>query len=155
MDSSSIDNGKIKSPDALDKGPISNKVSLNKTESELTINDSELTNNDVVIVNKTSCIVNNIDDKIDNIVILEKERVLNTNIELKIKKKKKKRCSHSSCRKKLGIVDWACKCKLKFCSKHRFPTEHNCTFDWYTNERSILDKRLMSAKSDFKKVDIL
>lgn len=73
----------------------------------------------------------------------------------KKKKKKKNRCCHKECNKKLGIVDWKCKCGLKFCAKHRFPCDHNCTFDWHKDRKDILDNALMSAKCDFKKIDIL
>lgn len=87
-----------------------------------------------------------------NDIVRENECLL---VEKKKKKKKKPRCAEINCKKKLGLVDWNCKCKLKFCSIHRFPDKHQCSFDWYNDKRNKLDKILMSAKSDFKQVDIL
>lgn len=37
------------------------------------------------------------------------------------------RCAQ--CQKKLGLSNFKCKCEFVFCSKHRLPEEHNCTFD--------------------------
>lgn len=34
------------------------------------------------------------------------------------------------CHKKLGVISFTCQCGLRFCSAHRFPEDHNCTFDW-------------------------
>lgn len=43
-------------------------------------------------------------------------------------KKRKNRCHH--CRKKIGLITFNCRCDHVFCSKHKFPDEHNCTFDY-------------------------
>ena len=49
-----------------------------------------------------------------------------------IKKKKiqknKKRCFN--CRKKVGFYGFKCKCDYVFCSKHRQPDSHECTYDY-------------------------
>ena len=37
---------------------------------------------------------------------------------------KKIRCSF--CRKKTGLINFTCKCKGVFCSKHRYTHTHNC-----------------------------
>ena len=37
------------------------------------------------------------------------------------------RCSQ--CNKKLGLSTFKCKCALVFCSQHRLPEEHECTYD--------------------------
>ncbi|KAH7821615.1 putative zinc finger, AN1-type domain 6 [Monocercomonoides exilis] len=34
------------------------------------------------------------------------------------------------CKKKLGFMSFDCSCGLHFCSAHRFPESHNCTYDW-------------------------
>ena len=44
-------------------------------------------------------------------------------------KKKKKRCALDGCRKKLKLTDMDCKCKNRFCSIHRLPETHNCSWD--------------------------
>ncbi|XP_042493607.1 zinc finger A20 and AN1 domain-containing stress-associated protein 9-like [Macadamia integrifolia] len=40
----------------------------------------------------------------------------------------KNRCV--SCSKKIGLLGFNCKCGSTFCSKHRYPEMHNCTFDY-------------------------
>ena len=44
-------------------------------------------------------------------------------------KKKKNRCALDGCRKKLKLTDMDCKCKNRFCSFHRLPETHNCSWD--------------------------
>ncbi|KAH7829762.1 putative zinc finger, AN1-type domain 6 [Monocercomonoides exilis] len=34
------------------------------------------------------------------------------------------------CHKKIGLISFECQCGKKFCSAHRFPEAHCCTFDW-------------------------
>ncbi|CAG9319647.1 unnamed protein product [Blepharisma stoltei] len=34
-----------------------------------------------------------------------------------------------ACRKRMGPLSFACKCQHSFCSKHRLPEDHQCTFD--------------------------
>ena len=36
------------------------------------------------------------------------------------------RCSHESCKKKLKLISFDCKCGGKFCSVHRYMNSHNC-----------------------------
>jgi len=43
-----------------------------------------------------------------------------------IKKNTVKRCSLDGCNTKLKMSDWACKCGLVFCSKHRIKEKHDC-----------------------------
>lgn len=53
-------------------------------------------------------------------------------------KKKKKRCS--KCNKKLGLIPFDCKCGNIFCSKCRYPEEHNCTYDFRASAKEKLEK---------------
>ena len=51
----------------------------------------------------------------------------------KIKKRtKKKRCP--VCNKKLKLVNFKCKCDKIFCAFHRMPEQHNCLYDFKTEE---------------------
>ena len=59
----------------------------------------------------------------------------------KRKKKKSNRCPHEGCRKRLGLTDVTCKCGATFCSAHRLPYSHQCTFDYKANTRAILEDR--------------
>ena len=66
----------------------------------------------------------------------------------KKKSKGKKRCCHESCNKKLTLVQksLACKCGKYFCSSHRFESQHNCSFDFKSSQKNILQSRLLNGK---------
>ena len=36
------------------------------------------------------------------------------------------RCAHESCKKKLKLTDWECRCGKRFCAIHRALEKHNC-----------------------------
>ena len=69
----------------------------------------------------------------------------------KRKKKKGKRCNfcdnNSSCKVKLKLTDYPCRCGLFFCGKHKH--NHNCTFDY----RGDYKDKLLGSNPDanFKK----
>ncbi|XP_076439292.1 uncharacterized protein LOC143278144 [Babylonia areolata] len=46
----------------------------------------------------------------------------------KDKKSKKNRCH--TCRKKVGLTGFQCRCGGLFCSLHRYSDKHQCTFDY-------------------------
>mmetsp|Transcript_4168 Transcript_4168/g.9092 ORF Transcript_4168/g.9092 Transcript_4168/m.9092 type:complete len:175 (-) Transcript_4168:1125-1649(-) len=48
------------------------------------------------------------------------------------------RCNVSSCKKKLGLTGFKCKCGHVFCGQHRYAESHSCTFDYKTAERAKL-----------------
>jgi predicted nucleic acid binding AN1-type Zn finger protein len=52
------------------------------------------------------------------------------------KKPKKPRCSHTDCRKKLGIISFTCKCGQTFCVIHQAPHTHNCPYDHGKDKRN-------------------
>lgn len=43
-----------------------------------------------------------------------------------------------SCRKKVGLTGFKCKCGELFCGQHRYPESHNCTFDYKSEGRQKL-----------------
>jgi predicted nucleic acid binding AN1-type Zn finger protein len=59
---------------------------------------------------------------------------------------KSNRCAHSACSKSLGILPFHCRCSLEFCVKHRMPENHQCTFDFKTFEKEILEKQNKGLK---------
>jgi len=66
--------------------------------------------------------------------------------------KKAPRCSHTECTKRLGLLDIPCRCTLTFCAKHKYPSEHLCTYDYKTNQRAELAARNGAAPvSKFEK----
>ena len=56
-----------------------------------------------------------------------------------------KRCDCDGCKKKLGILGLKCVCGLEFCSKHRQPENHGCTFDFKTNAKQKLSEKLVKV----------
>lgn len=59
-------------------------------------------------------------------------------------KKKKNLCQHDSCRRKLGLIPFHCKCGLSFCGEHRFSENHECTIDYRALQRKELLKNMSS-----------
>ncbi|OIT29838.1 PREDICTED: zinc finger A20 and AN1 domain-containing stress-associated protein 4-like [Nicotiana attenuata] len=39
-----------------------------------------------------------------------------------------KRCA--TCRKRIGLTGFKCRCGVTFCGSHRYPEQHGCTFDY-------------------------
>ena len=56
-------------------------------------------------------------------------------------KKKKNVCQHKGCKKKLTLMSYACQCQKKFCSEHRLPEDHACTFDYKAQGREMISKK--------------
>jgi len=66
--------------------------------------------------------------------------------------KNKKRCFN--CNKKVGLTGIECRCKYVFCSIHRYPEAHNCSFDYKSSERAVLLERVPGG-GQFSKLDKL
>lgn len=61
---------------------------------------------------------------------------------------KTNRCSHAECKKKLLLTDLLCKCGKKYCSGHRQPELHSCTYDYKSSGRALLSTMLVKSVSD-------
>ncbi|MEW5318510.1 MAG: hypothetical protein WDW38_009726 [Sanguina aurantia] len=48
------------------------------------------------------------------------------------------RCSLSTCRKRVGLTGFKCKCDQLFCGTHRYAEAHSCEFDYKTVQRQKL-----------------
>jgi len=48
------------------------------------------------------------------------------------------RCECTGCRVKLNLADITCKCGARYCSKHRYPEDHKCTFDYKGTGKALL-----------------
>lgn len=46
------------------------------------------------------------------------------------------------CKKKLGIMEYKCKCEKLFCISHLQAEEHNCTFDYKKEGQDIIRKQI-------------
>lgn len=56
------------------------------------------------------------------------------------------RCS--SCRKKVGVLGFKCRCGATFCGEHRYPEMHRCCFDFKAAGRDTIAKANPVVKSD-------
>ena len=52
---------------------------------------------------------------------------LDINIDRMQQRNVKKRCGE--CNKKLKLIDYVCKCEIRFCIRHKHPENHTCNFD--------------------------
>jgi hypothetical protein len=57
-----------------------------------------------------------------------------------VAQKKKGYCNLPSCKRKLPVMPFSCRCGGEFCSKHRDFVEHKCTFDYRAAGRALLEK---------------
>jgi hypothetical protein len=44
--------------------------------------------------------------------------------------KKKNRCAYDSCKRKVGLTGFDCRCGGLYCWEHRYSDKHNCEFDY-------------------------
>ncbi|KAL0410087.1 UNVERIFIED_CONTAM: Zinc finger A20 and AN1 domain-containing stress-associated protein 4 [Sesamum latifolium] len=56
------------------------------------------------------------------------------------------RCS--TCRKKVGLTGFRCRCGITFCGTHRYPEKHGCAFDFKAMGREAIAKANPVVKAD-------
>ncbi|KAL1549304.1 zinc finger A20 and AN1 domain-containing stress-associated protein 6-like [Salvia divinorum] len=56
------------------------------------------------------------------------------------------RCS--TCRKKVGLTGFRCRCGVTFCGTHRYPEKHGCTFDFKSMGREAIAKANPLVKAE-------
>lgn len=90
--------------------------------------------------------------KCSKIVDIEKQqvKVVDQSIDIvksviETKPKDRKRCE--SCRKKIGIYGFHCKCDGYFCTVHRYPESHQCSFDYRAEGREKIMKENPTIKA--------
>lgn len=64
----------------------------------------------------------------------------------------KARCGFNECKKKIGIMEFICLCGGKYCSKHRLPEDHDCSFNHGKESKKVLSEKLLSEKVESKKI---
>eukprot|EP00298_Acanthocystis_sp_HF-20_P010556 c18917_g1_i1.p1 GENE.c18917_g1_i1~~c18917_g1_i1.p1 ORF type:complete len:159 (+),score=31.95 c18917_g1_i1:29-478(+) len=52
------------------------------------------------------------------------------------------------CSKKVGLLNFTCRCDYVFCSEHRYAEAHACTFDYKTEQRNLLKDQNPTVKAD-------
>ena len=92
---------------------------------------------------------------LDKELILSFKNILDTNDNIHIENlnkqivtnKEKMRCNECNC--KINITNsLKCKCEKILCMKHRMFNAHNCSIDYKTNDRKILEKNNPKIISD-------
>ena len=80
------------------------------------------------------------------IPVVEETKVDGENPQPKPKKKKKRKKRCAECKKRVGSMGITCKCGKLFCGKHRYASEHDCTWDYQagTHKRILKDNPDMS-----------
>ncbi|GAV66006.1 zf-AN1 domain-containing protein/zf-A20 domain-containing protein, partial [Cephalotus follicularis] len=53
-----------------------------------------------------------------------------------------------SCKKKVGLIGFQCRCGNLFCKMHRYPKEHSCTFDFKGADLKVLAKKKPVVRGD-------
>ncbi|KAI3501182.1 hypothetical protein L1887_29044 [Cichorium endivia] len=53
-----------------------------------------------------------------------------------------------TCKKKIGVMGFKCKCGESFCGSHRYPEKHDCEFDFKRNGRDAIAKANPVIKAD-------
>ncbi|KAG6437254.1 hypothetical protein SASPL_102166 [Salvia splendens] len=56
------------------------------------------------------------------------------------------RCS--TCRKKVGLIGFRCRCGVTFCGTHRYPEKHGCRFDFKSVGREAIAKANPLVKAE-------
>jgi len=55
-----------------------------------------------------------------------------------------RKCEFESCKKKLDLTAFPCKCQKFFCAMHRGSFDHGCTYDYAAEGRKDLLKTMSS-----------
>lgn len=69
--------------------------------------------------------------------------------------KKNIRCN--ICKKKISIIEEImakCKCNNNYCTLHRLPEYHNCDFDYISENKIILEKKLVKPEQN-RNIEVL
>ncbi|KAI3906896.1 hypothetical protein MKW98_004946 [Papaver atlanticum] len=53
-----------------------------------------------------------------------------------------------TCKKRVGLTGFKCKCGIRFCSTHRYPEQHGCTFDYKAVGRDAIIKANPIVKAE-------
>lgn len=69
---------------------------------------------------------------VDSAKIIESNNIIDSN-HVNINK-----CHLSDCKSKLKLSDLSCKCSQRFCSKHRLPETHSCSYDFKKDKINLV-----------------
>jgi len=69
-----------------------------------------------------------------------KRTIVDTNTIIPLKKSQKTSCRCNMCNKKLGLTSIQCKCEYYFCTTHKAPECHSCTFNYKNFGKKLIQK---------------
>lgn len=58
------------------------------------------------------------------------------------------------CNKKLSFYTIKCRCNKMYCNLHRYPEDHNCTYDYKSESKKKLEKELLENANSIKKIKV-
>ncbi|KAF6163606.1 hypothetical protein GIB67_022171 [Kingdonia uniflora] len=86
--------------------------------------------------------VNDRDDSITNATVTTAKLLeLQTVAVSTVESQPKNRCS--TCRKRVGLTGFKCRCWVTFCSSHRYPEMHDCEYDFKAKGKEAIAKCVM------------
>ena len=71
------------------------------------------------------------------------------------KNTKTKRCCFKTCNKKLCLTDMPCRCKQTYCSIHRLPEMHTCSYNFKNEIDSEFMKRVGLGGGKICKLEVI
>lgn len=57
-------------------------------------------------------------------------------------------CRCASCKKRVGLTGFTCRCGATFCGTHRYPEQHACAFDFKASGREAIARANPVVKAD-------
>uniref|UniRef100_A0A6C0D787 AN1-type domain-containing protein n=1 Tax=viral metagenome TaxID=1070528 RepID=A0A6C0D787_9ZZZZ len=63
------------------------------------------------------------------------------------------RCSHNTCKRKLPLTAFTCRCNLYYCDQHRMPEDHSCSYNYFEENQKKMKENLSTII--FKKSDLI
>ena len=82
-------------------------------------------------------------------------KVLHDNPPTTKKKKVVERCSFETCKRKLKLTDMVCRCKNRYCQKHRLPESHICEFNFKNETTEAFMKRVGLGGGEPCKMEVI
>lgn len=49
------------------------------------------------------------------------------------------------CKRNIGLLGFKCKCKNVYCVNHKYPEQHQCSFDFKETQKKRLEKELVQV----------
>lgn len=71
---------------------------------------------------------------------------VNSIINPPLQQTKPNRCA--TCRKRVGLTGFKCRCEVMLCESHRYPEQHDCTFDYKQFGRDAIAKANLVVKAE-------